>query len=92
MIYPNGNDPTDNEYGASPDDMPDADELDIDKFDKYIGARVILDDRDNDGGNIATKPIIFQCLIIESSTLSSKMVRWKRSLPTRLQRIILSIR
>ena len=38
-----GNDPTDDEYGASPDDMPDADELDIDKFDKYIGARVILD-------------------------------------------------
>ena len=52
-----GNDPTDEEYGASPDNMPDADDLDIDTFDKYIGARVILDDREKDGGNLATKPI-----------------------------------
>ena len=54
-----GNDPSDEDYGNSysADDLPEADDLDIDNFDKYVGARVILDDRDNDGGNIATKPV-----------------------------------
>ena len=54
-----GNDPSDEDYGNSYsiDDLPEVDDLDVDHFDKYIGARVILDDHDNNGGNIATKPV-----------------------------------
>jgi len=48
MIFPmgsslRGNDPTNKEYSKSksPDNMPEVDDMDIDHFDKYIGACVI---------------------------------------------------
>jgi len=45
------------EHVDIPKATPEADDIDMDQYDRYIGARVILDDRDNGGGNIATKPI-----------------------------------
>ena len=48
--------PTDAEYGGNPDDVPlkDIDDIEPETYDKYIGARVILNEEQNNGGNIAT--------------------------------------
>lgn len=50
------NTPNDDEYGNEMHTTPleDADDLEPDAYDKYIGARVVLDEATNNGGNIAT--------------------------------------
>ena len=48
--------PTDAEYGGNPDDVPmkDIDDIEPETYDKYIGAKIILNEDQNNGGNIAT--------------------------------------
>ena len=48
--------PSDSEYGMSPDEVPlkDIDDIEPETYDKYIGAKIILNDTENNGGNIAT--------------------------------------
>jgi len=51
------NDPENNdESGTADGDSPlaEADDLDDDRYDKYIGAKLVLDEKSNNGGNLAT--------------------------------------
>ena len=51
-----GTTPSDSEYGTSPDEvlLKDIDDIEPETYDKHIGATIILNDTDNNGGNIAT--------------------------------------
>ena len=54
--YYGDNDPTSKEYGASNEHIPlaEAEDINDDRYDKYIGAKPILDKKSKNVGNLAT--------------------------------------
>ena len=54
--YYGDNDPTSKEYGASNKHIPlaDAEDINYDRYNKYIGAKLIIDKKSNNGGNLET--------------------------------------
>ena len=51
-----GNDPTAEEYGPANGDTPlaDAEELNYNRYDKFIRSKIIIDKKSNNFGNLAT--------------------------------------